>query len=587
MMTSNRASQSYLLLSVLGILLGIFVSWQMRWLGDDIFIALRYVKNFTEGHGLVYNTGERVEGYTDFLWLMLVSFFSWLHFDAPAVTEVLGIIFSSGTLIIFAVIGHRVKASPGLTFPFIVLALVLNYDYNVWATSGLEVSFVSFLLSLAFYIFFFSRLSDSKKFAGSGFFICLALLTRPDVMLILVFSNVLLFSGSILQKQTLISIFRKHLLFNLPVLLIYFPYFLWRYNYYGFIFPNTYYDKLGYETAFAQGFFYIWLYFKCHYSSFLVLLALVPVYLAAAKTGIRNTITAKAFAPLITAFSIMLIYLVFFVAKVGGDFMFARFILPCVPFIYFLIFYSLHLLQVKKLNLVLALLLLLSASEFFMRRACFIQADEAGKETPLFPHGIADERYCYLYFTDTKKDVQRGKELHELLGDINYKAIIFGGQARFAYYAGFSYCQEYFGLTDTLIAHSEIKERGRIGHEKHGSMEYFEGKKINFSFLAGAMKEDKYRFGEIDLPSGPVNFEIISYDNDLMSQIEKKLGKKISYIHFPEYLGNYISTDLPSRSYAQLKEDYENFYAYYFKNNDDKEHEKVFLDRLAGLKPLQ
>ena len=38
---------------------------------DDAYISYRYVENFIEGHGLVFNIGERVEGYTNFLWMMI------------------------------------------------------------------------------------------------------------------------------------------------------------------------------------------------------------------------------------------------------------------------------------------------------------------------------------------------------------------------------------------------------------------------------------------------------------------------------------------------------------------------------------
>ena len=43
------------------------VSW---FLTDDAFISFRYVHNLLEGHGLVFNPGERVEGYSNFLWVL-------------------------------------------------------------------------------------------------------------------------------------------------------------------------------------------------------------------------------------------------------------------------------------------------------------------------------------------------------------------------------------------------------------------------------------------------------------------------------------------------------------------------------------
>src|SRR5262245_30182050 len=43
---------------------------QHYWLCDDAFISFRYVRNLVTGHGLVFNVGERVEGYSNFLWVI-------------------------------------------------------------------------------------------------------------------------------------------------------------------------------------------------------------------------------------------------------------------------------------------------------------------------------------------------------------------------------------------------------------------------------------------------------------------------------------------------------------------------------------
>ena len=46
---------------------------RQRWLSDDAFISFRYAKNWSEGHGLVYNVGEWVEGYTNLLWTLWIG----------------------------------------------------------------------------------------------------------------------------------------------------------------------------------------------------------------------------------------------------------------------------------------------------------------------------------------------------------------------------------------------------------------------------------------------------------------------------------------------------------------------------------
>ncbi|HEY4491844.1 MAG TPA: hypothetical protein VI958_07560, partial [Acidobacteriota bacterium] len=48
-------------------------AYQRRWVTDDIFIGFRYAQNLVDGRGLVYNTGERVEGYTNFLWVLIMA----------------------------------------------------------------------------------------------------------------------------------------------------------------------------------------------------------------------------------------------------------------------------------------------------------------------------------------------------------------------------------------------------------------------------------------------------------------------------------------------------------------------------------
>src|SRR4051812_12199084 len=114
-------------ISVVFIVVSLIYSYKLKWLGDDIFIGLRYVQNFIQGNGLVFNKGERVEGFTDFLWIMLISFFSWLKCEPLITVQVLGILSSVGTLIVFSIIVYKLSARINLfILPFITIALALN-----------------------------------------------------------------------------------------------------------------------------------------------------------------------------------------------------------------------------------------------------------------------------------------------------------------------------------------------------------------------------------------------------------------------------------------------------------------------------
>jgi hypothetical protein len=65
-----------LVLALIG--LGLGRAFQSASCFDDAYISLRYVDNFLAGKGLVFNEGEYVEGYTNFLWVMLLSVVGWL-----------------------------------------------------------------------------------------------------------------------------------------------------------------------------------------------------------------------------------------------------------------------------------------------------------------------------------------------------------------------------------------------------------------------------------------------------------------------------------------------------------------------------
>ena len=47
------------------------VLYRTAWLNDDAYITYRVVENFVEGYGLRWNVGERVQAFTNPLWLFL------------------------------------------------------------------------------------------------------------------------------------------------------------------------------------------------------------------------------------------------------------------------------------------------------------------------------------------------------------------------------------------------------------------------------------------------------------------------------------------------------------------------------------
>jgi hypothetical protein len=50
---------------------------------DDSYISFQYAKNWAAGNGPVFNPGERVEGYTNFLWMALMTPLWWIAGGDP------------------------------------------------------------------------------------------------------------------------------------------------------------------------------------------------------------------------------------------------------------------------------------------------------------------------------------------------------------------------------------------------------------------------------------------------------------------------------------------------------------------------
>ena len=153
----------------------------MSFVCDDAFISFRYAQNLAQGHGLVFNLGERVEGYTNFLWTLLLG----LIVAVGARPEVVSI-WISGTFMVGAVLavvwlGYHRKGD----YLFTGLLLATNGGIATWATGGLETAMYTFCVTAAFAltvpaIVVNPDVSRGRFLTGSSIALILATLTRPE-----------------------------------------------------------------------------------------------------------------------------------------------------------------------------------------------------------------------------------------------------------------------------------------------------------------------------------------------------------------------------------------------------------------------
>ena len=75
------------------------VAWSLRFVQDDADIVFRYAEHLSRGEGLVWNVGERVEGYSSFLYTVLLGGTQRLGLDPVTTSHALGLAAFLGSLL--------------------------------------------------------------------------------------------------------------------------------------------------------------------------------------------------------------------------------------------------------------------------------------------------------------------------------------------------------------------------------------------------------------------------------------------------------------------------------------------------------
>jgi arabinofuranosyltransferase len=291
-----------LLIPMLVIFIALLV--QTSWVGDDAFITLRTADNLVHGYGPRWNVDERVQPFTNPLWMFLIAGVYTISGNGLLTLMFLSIIVS--TITVFLLLLKIPRNSFGLVLGFGIL--MLSKAFVDYSSSGLE-SPATHLILVVFAILY---LQAGNPIQDHGLFVLslltgLAAFNRMDT--ILFYIPVLL---SILWQQ------RSRRSFQL-MLAGMSPFILWEIFslvYYGFLFPNTYYAKLhtGIPTAdiIAQGFLY-----------FINSLAWDPITLTIIISAVGMTFIGASQKEKFLALGICL-YLGY-VISIGGDFMSGRF----------------------------------------------------------------------------------------------------------------------------------------------------------------------------------------------------------------------------------------------------------------------
>ena len=459
-----------------GIALALHVASLGDWMLDDAFVFFRYAQNWVQGLGPVFNAGERVEGYTSFLWLILLAAATRFGCDPVLASQILGTACAAATLRLLASAHRAWPQSTASTSQRAVLFLGTCGAFTAWPASGMEVGLAALLTTFAtLHTVRLWNHPTGHGLVGLGILAALLAATRPEALLLVA---ILLFA---VQRRFP----RRGWVAVVVFATLFAPYFAWRWTYYGWPLPNTFYAKVG-GTAeeWRRGVAYTLRFLR---------LAAPLVAAIAIALGRRRA----EFAPRGLLLAVVAAQLGFAIA-VGGDLMPAfRFIAPVVP-----------------------LLALLAADA--------VGSLASGRTLAITTAGIAAWGLAGMRFDpDVHGRIQADRVVRAgtiagswMRANLPADAVLATNTAgSVPYYSGLR-CVDMLGLTDAHIAHRRTPDQGRgwVGHEKFDGA-YVLSRRPNYVQLGSALGSEQPVFpSDHDLwrqPGFQTAYELRTYELEL------------------------------------------------------------------------
>lgn len=236
---------------------------------DDSYITFRYAANFADGIGPTFNAElPRAEGYTSFLWMLIMTIPHLLNIGPVIFAKTIGIAAALGTMGIITIFIIRASQTEKwvsrLSGGLIILIYALLPETAIHAVSGMETSLYGFCLIGMVYLAYLGIKGNKRALNWLPLIGLTIGLIRPEANILAV---IILLVTMKFTNNRLGFVKRIILLYLLPGAV----YFIWRYNYYGVLFPLPFYIKTG-STVFP-GLDYVRSFLFLVVTNFLILLA--------------------------------------------------------------------------------------------------------------------------------------------------------------------------------------------------------------------------------------------------------------------------------------------------------------------------
>ena len=296
---------------------------------DDAYISYRYALNLVEGQGLVFNPGEKIEGFSNLLWVLVTALLlgfcppSLIHYAVCGVSALLAV----GSML---VLENEMRRRHGENRALAVAALWAAYPYLwQWVSTGLESVAMVFLQLMIWRTL--SRTADERNASAFPWrplvlLLSLVVFLRADGF-ILIF---LIAFHFVLDRRPAWAL--RTFLAGAPATLALFGFRLY---YYQDILPSTYYVKVAHPLLVRVGGAFellAELLFKFLMAPFLLALLWLAwrtftEWRASASPKTAETQTAFRFPPELSLSAGLVAYWLY----IGGDNFHNRFLLLLIP----------------------------------------------------------------------------------------------------------------------------------------------------------------------------------------------------------------------------------------------------------------
>ncbi len=284
---------------------------------EDAYITFRFSRNLSEGNGPVFNPGERVEGYSNPLWMASIALAHRLGFNMIEYSRMAGGLFNMLALLLVWYIPwrfFRIRGAMSLAGPVLYL---LTLPLQFYAASGLETSLYTFLVIASAAAIMWAGTSTGRSTAVF-FILLLTALTRPEGVIFCAFYCAWIGWRFLFKKEPLKPFLPGIILFTL----LYGAFLACRLSYYGLPLPNTYYAKGAFPlyVRLMNGYFFN----RGFFASYPWFLFLLPFFFF-----VRITDPGRALRPL---YLFIAAGFIFSFAFSGWDWMpYFRYTLPMTP----------------------------------------------------------------------------------------------------------------------------------------------------------------------------------------------------------------------------------------------------------------